>query len=128
MHAKFMPPITGVEGKMSSSNPDHAILMTDSPKEVARKINKYAFSGGRDTLEEHRKLGGNSDIDVSFQWLKYFGEDDKKLDKIEKDYRSGKLLSGELKKILIDKINDFLKEHQKKRKDAKKKIGEFLYK
>ena len=127
IHSKMMPPITGVEGKMASSNPDHAILMTDSEKEVARKINKYAFSGGQETLEEHRKKGGNPDVDVSFQWLRYFEEDDKKLEKIEKDYRSGKLLTGELKKILIEKINAFLKEHQKRRAKAKSQISKFLY-
>jgi len=127
LHAKMMPPITGVEGKMASSKSNAAILTTDSPKEVARKINKYAFSGGQDTIEKHRKLGGNPDVDVSFQWLKYFEPDDKKLEKIEKDYRSGKLLTGELKKILIDKINAFLKEHQKKRKEAKKLVEKFIY-
>jgi len=45
---------------------------------------------------------------------------------IEDDYRSGKLLTGELKKILIDKINSFLKEHQKKKKEARKSLKKFL--
>jgi len=128
IHAKFMPPLTGSEGKMSSSTSGHAILMTDSPKEVSKKINKYAFSGGRDTLEEHRKLGGNPDIDVSYQWLRYLEEDDEKLKKIHDDYKSGKLLSGELKKILIDKINEFLSEHQKRRAGAEKLIDKYIYK
>ncbi|MBT3298435.1 tryptophan--tRNA ligase [archaeon] len=128
LHSKFMPPITGLEGKMSSSFADHAILTTDTPKQVKKKINKYAFSGGQPTVEEHRKLGGNPDIDVSFQWLKYFEFDDNKLVQIEKDYRSGKLLSGELKLILIEKVNSFLAEHQKKREQAKKQIDKYLYK
>jgi tryptophanyl-tRNA synthetase len=123
----FMPGLSG--GKMSSSDANSYIALTDSEEEVKKKINKYAFSGGRDTLEEHRKLGGNPDVDVSFQYLKFFfEEDDKKLKKIEEDYRKGKLLSGELKKITIDKINAFLKEHQKKRKDAEKVLGKFIYK
>ncbi len=123
----FMPGLGG--GKMSSSDPTSFIALTDTPEEVKKKINKYAFSGGRDTLEEHRKLGGNPDVDVSFQYLRMFFEsDDKKLAQIEKDYRSGKLLSGELKAILIEKINDFLREHQKKREEAKKKVDEFLIK
>ena len=42
-------------------------------------MNKYAFSGGRDTKEEHQKLGGNTAIDVSYQYLTFFLEDDKKL-------------------------------------------------
>ena len=117
----FMPGLGG--GKMSSSNPNSYIALTDSPKEVERKIKKYAFSGGRDTLEEHRKKGGNPDIDVSFQYLKMFFEpDDDKLKQIEEDYRSGKLLTGELKQYTIDKINNFLAEHQKKREKAKKQI------
>ncbi len=128
IQCSFLPPLTGSEGKMSSSSGDTAILLTDSPEIVKKKINKYAFSGGRDTLEEHRKLGGNPDIDISFQYLRYlFEPDDSKLEKIEKEYRSGKLLSGELKVIVIDKINAFLKEHQKNREKAKKDVGKFIY-
>ena len=89
---------------------------------------KHAFSGGRDTLEEHRKKGGNPDIDVSYQWLTFFEEDDKKLKKIYNDYKSGKLLTGELKQILVDKLNVFLKNHQKERKKAKKQLDKFIYK
>jgi len=124
----FLPPLSGTEGKMSSSTND-SIFTTDSEEEVKKKINKYAFSGGRDTLEEHKKLGGNPDIDVCFQYLRMLLEDDdKKLEKIYKDYKSGKLLSGELKKITIDKINSFLKEHQKKREEARKLVDKFIYK
>jgi len=127
LHAKFLPSLTG-SAKMSSSEGSQ-IFLTDSPADVKKKINKYAFSGGKPTIEEHRKLGGNPDIDVSFQYLKHiFEKDDKKLAKIEKDYRSGKLLSGELKKILIDKISEFLTEHQKKRKQAEKQMDKFLVK
>lgn len=119
----FMPGLSG--GKMSSSDPSSYIGLTDSPEEIKNKINKYAFSGGQATLEEHRKLGGNPDIDVSFQYLRFFFEkDDEKLEQIEKDYRSGELLTGELKKYTIEKIQEFLKEHQKKlvkaRKEAEK--------
>ncbi len=127
IHAKFMPPITGVEGKMSSTTYEQAILTTDDPRTVKKKINKYAFSGGQPTVEEHRKLGGNPEIDVSYQWLKYFEDDDKKLKQIHDDYKSGKLLSGELKAILIDRINGFLAEHQKRRVKAEKQLDKFIY-
>jgi tryptophanyl-tRNA synthetase len=121
----FAPGLRGE--KMSSSDSNSYVALTDSPEQVKNKINKYAFSGGQATIEEHRKKGGNPDIDVSFQYLKFlFEPDDKKLKKIEDDYRSGKLLTGELKKILIEKINAFLKEHQKKKREAKKKVKEFL--
>lgn len=124
----FLPSLKG-QGKMSSSDIMSYIAMTDSPKEVEMKIKKYAFSGGKDTLEEHRKKGGNPDIDVSFQYLRMFFEpDDKKLQKIHDDYKSGKMLTSELKEILIKKINDFLKEHQKNRERAKSQINRFLIK
>ncbi|MBI5803917.1 tryptophan--tRNA ligase [Candidatus Pacearchaeota archaeon] len=129
IHSVFMPAMSGPKGKMSSSEVNSAILTTDSAKEVENKIKKYAFSGGRDTIEEHRKLGGNPDVDVSFQYLRFlFEEDDKKLERIEKDYRSGKMLTSELKKITIERINAFLKEHQKKREKARKEVEKFLWK
>ena len=46
-------------------------------------MNKYAFSGGRDTVEEHRRLGGNTDVDVSYQYLTFFMEDSEKLKQIK---------------------------------------------
>src|SRR3989338_6314473 len=118
LHQRFLPSLAG-SGKMSASE-GVTIYTTDTPEEVAKKIKSYAFSGGRDTLKEHREKGGNPDIDASYQWLTFFEEDDKKLERIYNDYKSGKLLSGELKGILIDKLNAFLKEHQAKREKAKK--------
>lgn len=120
----FVPGLGG--GKMSSSNPTSYIALTDDAKTVKKKVNKYAFSGGQATLEEHRKLGGNPDVDVSYQWLTFFEEDDNKLKQIYADYKSGKLLSGELKKILIDTLNAFLEVHQKKREDARSKVDKYL--
>lgn len=121
----FMPGLHG--GKMSSSIPNSYISLTDSASDVKNKINKYAFSGGKDTLEEHRKHGGNPDVDISFQYLKYFFEpSDEKLKQIEENYRSGNLTSGELKKYTIEKISSFLKEHQEKRKIANSKIKKFI--
>ncbi|MFA6530766.1 MAG: tryptophan--tRNA ligase [Candidatus Micrarchaeia archaeon] len=119
IHSKFLPPLTGTEGKMSASVADTAVWLTDDEKTVAKKVNKYAFSGGQATVEEHRKLGGNPDIDVPFQWLSImFEPDDEKLAEIEANYRSGKLLTGELKQILIAKINEFLVEHRERKKKA----------
>jgi tryptophanyl-tRNA synthetase len=128
IHSKMMPALEGVEGKMSSSDPEKCILMTDTAAQVKKKINKHAFSGGQDTVEEHRKKGGDVSVDIACQWLKYFEDDDKKLEEIYDKYSKGKLLSGEVKKILIEKIQVFLAEHQGRRKDAEEKIEDFLYK
>jgi len=113
--------------KMSASDPNSFIALTDDEKTVKTKINKYAFSGGQPTLEEHKAKGGNPDIDVSFQYLKMFlEEDDKKLQELHDDYKSGKLSTGELKIYTIEKLNSFLREHQKKFAEAKKQVPKFL--
>jgi tryptophanyl-tRNA synthetase len=123
----FLPGLKG--GKMSASDPNSFIALTDDKKTVKDKINKYAFSGGQDTLEEHKKKGGNPDIDVSFQYLRMLlEEDDNKLEQIKSDYKSGKLTTGELKKYTIEKLTTFLEKHQKEREKAKKNINKFIYK
>ncbi len=129
IHNIMIPSLSGPGGKMSASEESGTVYTTDTPETVKKKINKYAFSGGQPDVEQHRKLGGNPDIDVSYQYLRIFFEpDDVKLKKIYDDYKSGKMLTGELKAILIEKINDFLKNHQEKREKAKDQLSEFLLK
>ena len=129
IHNIMIPALSGPGGKMSASSENETIYTTDSPDVVKKKINKYAFSGGQPDIEEHRKKGGNPDIDVSYEYLRiFFEQDDNKLKKIYDDYKSGSLLTGELKSILIEKINEFLKSHQEKRKKAKEQLDKFLLK
>lgn len=127
IHCVFLPALTGPSGKMSTSVGEHTtIFTTDDEKTVQNKITKYAFSGGRDTLEEQRKYGGNPDIDVAYQWLTFFEPNDNKLKNIYDDYKSGKMLSGELKKILADTINNFLKQHKDRKEKARKNLDKYL--
>ena len=121
IQCRFLPGLGGMknDGKMSSSSGESAtIFTTDNQKTVANKVNKYAFSGGRTTVKEHREKGGNPHIDVSYQWLTYLEPNDAKVEKIYHDYTSGALLSGELKHILIETLNTFLEKHQQKREHA----------
>lgn len=127
IHSRFLPPLQGVSGKMSSSKESTAILTTDDEDAVKKKVMKYAFSGGRDTVEEHRKKGGDTEVDVSYQYLYQLLEpNDKKLMKIKEEYEHGRLLSGELKMIMIETANKFLKTHQRAREKAEKKFDKFL--
>ena len=48
------------------------------------QIKKHAFSGGRDTKEEHRKFGGDTSTDISYQYLSFFMEDDDRLLEIKR--------------------------------------------
>jgi len=128
IHNIMIPSLFGAGGKMSASEDNSTIYTTDTPDIVKKKINKYAFSGGQPDIEQHKKLGGNPDIDVSFQYLRIFFEpDDNSLKKIYDDYKSGKMLTGEIKAILIEKINNFLVDHQEKRDKARNQIDKFLF-
>ena len=129
IHGMFLPPLTGISGKMSSSEENSSIFTTDSPDIVEKKIKRYAFSGGKETLEEHRKKGADLNVDIAYQYLRMlFEPDDKKLQEIADQYSTGKMLTSELKEIVIKKINSFLKEHQKKRALAEKQVDRFLFK
>ena len=121
----FLPGLSSE--KMSSSDPNSYIALTDSKETVENKIKKYAFSGGQPTLKEHKEKGGNPDIDTSFIYLKTFFEpNDKKLKNLHDRYSSGSLLTSDLKDIAIEKINSFLKKHQKQREKAKKVVEKYL--
>lgn len=128
IQSTFLPPLSGAQGKMSSSTSVKAILTTDTPNQIKKKINK-SFSGGHPTIEEHREKGGNPEIDVAYQYLKYmFEPDDEKLKNLETRYKSGELLSGEMKKYCIEKVTKFLQAHQERRAKAEKQIPKFLLK
>ncbi|XP_069682956.1 tryptophan--tRNA ligase, cytoplasmic isoform X2 [Periplaneta americana] len=84
LHSSFFPALQGAQTKMSASDPNSSIFLTDTPKQIKNKVNKHAFSGGQATIEEHREKGGNCDVDISYQYLRFFLEDDEQLKQIEK--------------------------------------------
>jgi len=116
LHSVFFPALQGAMTKMSASDPNSSIFVTDTPKQIKNKINKYAFSGGRDTMEEHRQLGGNCDVDISYQYLSFFLEDDQRLETIRREYSAGELLTGHLKKELVELLQTMVAAHQERRK------------
>ncbi|KAK5168150.1 tryptophan--tRNA ligase [Saxophila tyrrhenica] len=116
--SQFLTALQGPGGKMSASNPNSAIFMSDTPNQIKNKINKHAFSGGRESLEEHRKLGGNPDVDVAYTYLSYFLESDDELADLAKRYRSGELLTGEMKSRCISELQGFIGEFQKRREEV----------
>tara|TARA_Y100000814_G_scaffold144406_1_gene104993 strand:+ start:2136 stop:3494 length:1359 start_codon:yes stop_codon:yes gene_type:complete len=121
---QFAVGMTG--GKMSSSMPETTIFLNDSMKTIEKKI-KSSFSGGQPTVEEHRKKGGNPDIDVAYQYLRYFFEEnDNELEKIREEYVSGKLLTGEIKSICVEKAESWMKEHHELKEQNQHLIKDFL--
>ena len=115
---KFIPPLTGNDGKMSSSlSQQSTIFLTDDEKTITKKVNKYARSGskGDGSLEQHKKLGGDVKADIPCQYLKFFEMDDEKLNNIYSKFASGDLSCGGVKEILIEKLKALILTHQNKR-------------
>ncbi|MGC8644859.1 MAG: tryptophan--tRNA ligase [Thermoplasmata archaeon] len=128
IHSKFLPPLTSSEGKMSSSIPESAIYLSDDSQTVERKIMKYAFSGGQATAELQRKLGADLSVDIPYQWLYYiFEENDEEIARIGEEYSKGRMLTGEIKKILAERVSTFLEEHRRRRGRAVEDYSRYLY-
>jgi len=118
IHSKFFPPLQGSKGKMSASNVNSAVYLTDSDETIANKINEHAFSGGQMTGKLQKEHGANLDDDVAYQWLRFFLEDDKELEEIGKDYSTGSgkyWCTSEVKKRLIALLQDMVAKHRVKR-------------
>ena len=105
----FFPALQGLKAKMSSSDPNTSILLTDSAEDVRRKVMNYSFAG---TLPGG---GANLDIDVPYQYLRFFFEDDEKLEEIKNKYASGEMHLDEVKEILVNCLTEFLAEFQERR-------------
>ena len=132
---------------MSGSLANTAIYVTDTAKQVRNyrssvtdnnirqiktKINKHAFSGGQETMElqvqtyiitlmgnaTQRQLGANLEVDVAYEYLTFFMESDERLAEIARDYSSGAMLTGEVKKELIEIVTAMVTEHTARREAA----------
>ncbi|KAI3649504.1 hypothetical protein MP228_005136 [Amoeboaphelidium protococcarum] len=115
IHSKFFPSLLGSHSKMSASMAASTIYMTDTPSQVEKKIKKYAFSGGRETLEIHRQMGGDTEVDVSYQYMRFFLDDDAEVERIGALYRSGEWTSGEMKGRCSQVLSQFVTAFQERR-------------
>jgi tryptophanyl-tRNA synthetase len=119
--------ITGLTGeKMSSSKPESAIFLTDTPQEAKKKI-MNAKTGGAVTLEEQKKSGGKPDDCMVYElFLYHLIEDDDELLGIYESCKKGELMCGVCKKRAADLMERFLRDLQQKRNKALGQIQEFL--
>jgi len=118
IHSKFFPPLQGAEGKMSSSDDNSAVFLTDTPEQIEKKIKEHAFSGGQESKKLQEELGADLEVDVSYQWLRFFLEDDDELEQIGKDYASGSgefWSTGKVKQKLISTLQELVANHQERR-------------
>lgn len=125
IHCKLLPGLD-VGGKMSSSKPESAVYTTDEPEIAYRKILK-AYTGGQPTAELQKKFGGNPNLCPVYKMYEMMFEgNDYKLVERYHACRSGKLLCGECKIVLAERVAKFLSEHQVKRRKAIDIVEKYL--
>ncbi|MGB7787671.1 tryptophan--tRNA ligase [Methanoregula sp.] len=108
----FMPGLTG--GKMSSSIPE-SIISFYEPETVVRKKVMSGITGGRMTLEEQKRLGGEPDK-CSLYLLNLFHmvTDDAELVEIRRKCTAGEITCGQCKKDTAERVVAFLKNFREK--------------
>ncbi|MEM0096869.1 MAG: tryptophan--tRNA ligase [Conexivisphaerales archaeon] len=113
IYHKLIRSLSGDE-KMSKRNPDSMITLADSKADLKRKI-MAAFTGGRITIEEQRRLGGEPDKCPVFDLYLYFDDDDKEISKVRSECLAGQRLCGECKQQVLEMVNLNIEEHQSKK-------------
>jgi tryptophanyl-tRNA synthetase len=130
----FIPPsstyhklMKGLDGspKMSKRLMNYFTLH-DKPQMIKQRISN-AFTGGRATVEEQRRLGGIPEVcPVHDLCLYHFVENDDEVIKMYNDCRAGKLLCGEHKARTIEIVLKFVEEHRRKKEKFMDKAREIL--
>jgi len=121
---RLMTGLTG--GKMSSSMPETAIFLTDSPEEAIKKV-RNAKTGGGATLEEHRKYGGNPEICAVYELFVYhLVDDDRYLREIYEDCKAGERVCGACKKEAAELLTQWLRDFHERREQAKERIKDIV--
>jgi len=125
IHSKFIPGL-GLTGKMSSSKPQTALLTSDEPEIIEKKVST-AFTGGQPSVALQRQLGGNAIGCPVFWYLRYFFDTEKQSDERLLKCKSGNLLCGECKSDLAKESKSFIIDFKKRREKAKDVIHKFTY-
>ncbi len=117
IYHRFMTGLTG--GKMSSSVPASHISLLDDPEEGYDKV-LAATTGGRETAELQRELGGRADECPVYELYAYLlaGDDDEFATRVYDECVGGDRLCGGCKEQAAELMEEFLAEHQGKREDV----------
>ncbi len=100
---------------MSKRVPESGFTLDDTAVEASKRV-RVAFTGGRDTVEEQRRLGGRPDICPVFDLYRFhFARDDDHVKRVHYECEEGVRLCGECKQEAIGLVKNFLEDHHKKR-------------
>ncbi len=120
--------LAGIDGseKMAKRNPNSYFTFNESLELIERKV-KGALTGGRNNKKEQQELGGEPRKCMIYKMLMYhFEEDDEKLAKDFEMCIKGELLCGEHKQECVQKVLNFIKDHQRKKETLTDKARELL--
>ncbi|WP_248299497.1 tryptophan--tRNA ligase [Halorhabdus amylolytica] len=123
IYHRFMTGLTG--GKMSSSVPASHISLLDDPEDGYDKV-RAATTGGRETAEEQRELGGEPDECPVYELYAYLlaDDDDELATTVYEECAGGERLCGGCKEQAAELMAEFLETHQEKREEWAEKLDE----
>ena len=123
IYHRFMTGLTG--GKMSSSVPASHISLLDDPETGYDKV-KSATTGGRETAEKQRELGGEADDCPVYELYAYLlaNDDDGLVEEVYEECVGGERLCGDCKEQAATLMEEFLKNHQEKREEARELLDD----
>ena len=123
IYHRFMTGLTG--GKMSSSIPASHISLLDDPQDGYDKV-RSATTGGRETAEKQRELGGEADDCPVYELYAYLlaNDDDGLAEEVYEECVTGERLCGGCKDQAAELMKAFLEDHQEKREEAKELLDE----
>jgi tryptophanyl-tRNA synthetase len=123
VYHRFMTGLTG--GKMSSSVPASHISLLDDPEEGYEKV-KAATTGGRETAEKQRELGGRADECPVYELYAYLlaESDDEFATEVYEECVGGERLCGGCKEQAAELMAAFLEDHQEKRAEWEDRLAE----
>lgn len=102
------------EEKMSKRNPMAMVTLSDSGDELKRKISN-AYTGGRSTVEEQRRIGGEPWRCPVYDLYMYFEDSDKSVGRVYNECKTGARLCGGCKLEALELVNKKLETHRKMR-------------
>jgi tryptophanyl-tRNA synthetase len=131
----FIPPsaiyhrlIRSLDGstKMSKRSSNSSFTLDEDPSSAAKKV-MSGLTGGRATVEEQRRIGGEADkCPVYDLYLFHFAVEDEYAKRVYDECYGGIRMCGECKQELAGIVKKYLEEHRKKRDSMMKDAEELL--
>lgn len=114
--------------KMSKRVPESGFTLDDTPNEASKRV-LSAFTGGRATIEEQRRLGGRADICPVYDLYRFhFAIDDEHSQRVYRECVEGTRMCGECKQEAAGLVKKFLEDHHKRREALMSDANELLAK